>query len=97
MSEIDSKTVLRCAELARLELSEEEVEEFTPQIDKILEFAKQLSEVDTEGVEPMLFAVRQSNVFREDKVSPSLTQEEALSNASSAKDGFFLVPKVVDN
>lgn len=61
-------------------------------VQKIIEYAYQLQAVDTTGVEPFSFG--KVNVFREDEVTPCLTQEEALSNAPQKKDNYFAVPSV---
>ena len=93
---IDRKTVEYIANLARLALTEEEKEEFTAQLDKILAYIDKLSGLDTKGVEPATHAVRLKNVFREDKTKPSLGQEEALANAPQKDRGHFKVPRIIE-
>jgi aspartyl-tRNA(Asn)/glutamyl-tRNA(Gln) amidotransferase subunit C len=93
---IDEKEVMQVAELARLKLSPEEIRRFASQLSQILDYIRQLNEVDTSSVEPMSHPLDLTNVFREDAVKPSLTAEEALANAPEKRGGFFLVPQVLD-
>jgi len=93
---IDKKTVEYIANLARLALTEEEKEEFTGQLDKILTYIDKLSQLDTKNVEPTTHAVPMKNVFREDNVKPSLDQEDALSNAPEKHRGYFKVPRIIE-
>ncbi|GFO97446.1 aspartyl/glutamyl-trNA amidotransferase subunit C [groundwater metagenome] len=84
--------------LARLELSENDKEKYTPRLNSVLDYFSELDEVDTEGVEPTYHVLALSNVFREDEVSipaSSLSQEEALSNAPKKQDGFFKAPRMM--
>lgn len=81
--------------LARLELTPEEREVFGRQLRQILEHAEVISSVDTEGVPPTSRPIPVSNVMREDRVTPSLTQEEALSNAPRQERGAFAVPRII--
>lgn len=84
------------AKLARLELTEEEKETFTQQFDNILSYMDKLNQLDTEGIEPTSHVLPLYNVFREDEVRPSLPRDEALANAPDHKDGFFRVPRVIE-
>ena len=93
---ITRKQVEYVADLSRIELTEEEKEKFAGQLGKIVEYVEQLNELDVSRVEPMSHAVELQNVRREDVVKPSLTPDEALSNAPDRKDGFFRVPKVIE-
>lgn len=81
--------------LARLDLSAEELETMTAQLDKIVGFVEQLSELDTEAVAPMAGALGLANVFRDDAVRPSVVREEMLANAPNHDEAFFLVPPVL--
>lgn len=96
MSIIDRKTIDHVALLARLELSEEEREVFTTQLEDILKYIEKLKELDTSEVEPMAYAATSRNVFREDEPRPSIALEEAQKNAPSKAADFFKVPKVID-
>lgn len=85
------------ARLARLEFSEEEVKAFTHQLNRILEYVDQLRELDTSDVEPTFHVMAQTNVMREDKIGPSLPQQDALENAPDRDmRGFFRVPKIIE-
>lgn len=89
------KDVEYVAKLAKLKLSQEEKKKFQKELDKVIRYIDQLNQVDTENVPPTSHVVPMQNVLREDKVKPSLTQDEALSNAPDKKDGHFRVPKVI--
>ena len=95
--EISKEQVEHVAKLARLEVSENEKAMFARQLSAILTYMDQLKEVDTEGVEPTATVLPTENVFREDEVKPSLTQERALANAPDQADGFFRVPKILED
>ncbi len=84
------------ARLARLELSEAEKEEFTGELNEILEFVEKLNKLDTANIEPTAHAVPMTNVFRRDKVEESLDPELALANAPDQIGNFFKVPKSLE-
>ena len=84
------------AELARLELTEEEKATFQPQLESIVEYADKISSVDVEGVLPMMHGRELVNVFREDVVGESLSAETALANAPARTGDEFLLPKIVE-
>jgi aspartyl-tRNA(Asn)/glutamyl-tRNA(Gln) amidotransferase subunit C len=86
--------VLHVAELARLEIPEGEVERVQEQLGAILEAVGKVSELDLSDVEPMTHPLDLVNVWAEDDVAPSLSQEEALANAPDPEDGSFRVPAV---
>lgn len=90
------KDVEHIAELARLKFSKEELENFTHQLNQILEYMDKLNELDTENVEPLSYPVEGNNIFREDELKPSISREEALKNAPDSDDEFFKVPKVIN-
>lgn len=92
---IDIEQVRYIAHLARLELSPEEEEKFTHQLGRILSYVEKLGELDTKNVPPTSHVLPIKNVFREDRLSFSLSPEEALSNAPSKERGYFKVPKIV--
>ena len=94
---ISKKEVLETAELARLEFKESELEKFTEQLGNILEYIEDLNELDTEGIEPTSHGVELTTPLREDKVVQLITTEEALRNAPEKDDGFFVVPKVIED
>jgi len=92
---ISKEEVLHIAKLAKLKLSEEELQMFQEQLGKILEYFKKLEELNTTEIEPMKHVIETKNVLREDKPKEPISQEEALKNAPKSKDGFFEVPKVI--
>ena len=92
---VTRKDVEHIAELARLKFSGEELENFTEQLNEILNYIEKLNELDTENVNPLSHPVEGENVFREDVVKPSVKREEALKNAPDSDDEFFKVPKVI--
>ncbi|MBN2564324.1 MAG: Asp-tRNA(Asn)/Glu-tRNA(Gln) amidotransferase subunit GatC [Candidatus Eisenbacteria bacterium] len=89
---VSGTEVEHVAQLARLDLSTEEVESLTSELNRILEYFERLSEADTEGVEPAFSALRGRDVFRPDEPDAMLTQEEALANAPRRRGGYFVVP-----
>jgi aspartyl-tRNA(Asn)/glutamyl-tRNA(Gln) amidotransferase subunit C len=91
---ITREQVVHVAKLARLELSDEELERMREQLSAILEAVGKVSELDLEGVEPTAHPLDLVNVFAEDEPRPSLPREEALANAPDPEDGFFGVPAV---
>lgn len=94
---IDEAQVRRVAKLARLDLSDDEVNEFSGQLSAILKYIEKLNELDTDAVEPLAHTLPIHNVFREDVVKESLDVEEALGNAPQRADEFFKVPKILDD
>ncbi len=92
---ISKEQVEHVAMLARLELTEAEKETYTEQLNSILEYAAVLDKLDTKDVPPTAHPLPLHNVFRDDVVKPSISQEEALANAPDQEDGFFKVPKIV--
>jgi len=81
--------------LARLRLSEEELDLMTSQLGQIVEYVEQLSELDTENVEPMAHAVEIQNVFAADEVASGLDRDQALANAPKRDDECYRVPAVL--
>lgn len=90
---IDDKYV---AKLANLPLTVEEEEKYAEQLSKILDYFEQLKQVDTANVEPTFNVTGLSNVMREDETTASLSQDEALQNASKKENGFFVTKGVFD-
>jgi aspartyl-tRNA(Asn)/glutamyl-tRNA(Gln) amidotransferase subunit C len=89
---ISREQVVHVARLARLALSEEELERFGGQLSAILEAVGKVAELDLTGIEPTSHPLDLVNVFGEDEPHVSLSQEEALANAPDPDDGFFAVP-----
>lgn len=95
--QITDELVRHLAHLARLSMSDEEVASATQELTSIVGYIDQLSEVETDSVEPTAHAIPIRNVLREDTIRSSIDQAEALSNAPQQENGFFRVPKVLDN
>jgi aspartyl-tRNA(Asn)/glutamyl-tRNA(Gln) amidotransferase subunit C len=89
---IDRGQVLHVAKLARLRLSEEEVERMTGELSSILEHVDRIAQMDLDGVEPTSHVVALENVWRADVPRPSLPRESALASAPEPVDGAFRVP-----
>lgn len=92
---ITKKEVEYVAQLAKLEFNEEEKEEFTAQLNSILEYFKKLNELNTEKVEPTAYIISMPNLLNKDKVEPSLPQKEVLSTTQYTKKDYFQVPKII--
>ncbi len=94
---IDIKTVEEVAHLARLEFTEEGKADILNDMNRMLAFVDKLNEMDTDGVEPLIYMTDEKNVMREDESKDTLTQNEALKNAPKKDSDYFKVPKVIDN
>ncbi len=92
---LDQATAKKVSLLARLRLTDEELQLITSQLGVIVEYIDQLSQLDTESVEPMAHAVELTNVFRDDMVQPSLDRDDVLANAPQADEEFYRVPAVL--
>jgi aspartyl-tRNA(Asn)/glutamyl-tRNA(Gln) amidotransferase subunit C len=93
---IDREQVRKVALLARLELTQEEEEQFTTQLGNILDYVQQLSELDVTDVAPTTRAIDVSNVTREDKLQPYADREAILNSAPEQEGEFFKVPKIMN-
>lgn len=93
---IDKETVEKVAHLARLELNETEKQEMIKDMSKILDFMAKLNELDTSGIEPLVYMTDDANVLRDDEVKQKITHEQALKNAPKHDDDYFLVAKVIE-
>jgi aspartyl-tRNA(Asn)/glutamyl-tRNA(Gln) amidotransferase subunit C len=92
---ISRADVAHVARLARLDLTEEEVEQFTGQLGAVLEHAADIAALDTDDVPPTAHPLPLVNVLREDVPVPSLDRDEVLSQAPAAEDGRFRVPRIL--
>jgi aspartyl-tRNA(Asn)/glutamyl-tRNA(Gln) amidotransferase subunit C len=93
---VDTKTVRHIAKLARLQMSDDEVDALVPELNNILGWIEQLGEVNTDGVEPLTAVIDQKLRLREDVVNDGVCRDAVLANAPDAQHGFFAVPKVIE-
>lgn len=93
---VDADTVRRIAHLARIAVAEEEVGHLQGELNAILAFVEQLSEVDVDGVEPMTSVTPMEMKKREDVVTDGGIADDIVRNAPASEDQFFVVPKVVE-
>ena len=93
---IDKETIYKVADLARIEIGEDKVEDLQADMNKILTFMEKLNELDTKHVEPLVYMNPEVNIWREDVVKQELTVTEGLKNAAVHNADFFLVPKILD-
>ncbi len=94
--QVDEATVRRIARLARIKITDEEAKGLRQELNGILDWVEQLSEVDTGNVEPMTRVVAQDLKKREDVVTDGEMAADIVANAPLAEDNFFVVPKVVE-
>ena len=93
---VDTATVRHIARLARIAMSEEELERLVPELNNILGWVEQLGEVNTDGVEPLATVIDQQLRLRDDVVNDGNIRDAILANAPDAQHGFFAVPKVIE-
>ena len=93
---VDSATVRHIAKLARIAMSDEEMERLVPELNAIIGWVEQLAEVDTDGVEPLATVIDQKLRLRDDIVTEGDQRDAVLANAPGAEHGFFAVPKVIE-
>ena len=93
---VSTEQVRHIAKLARIAMSDEELERLVPELNNILGWVEQLGEVDTDGVEPLATVIDQKLRLRDDVVTEGDIRDEVLANAPEAQHGFFAVPKVIE-
>lgn len=93
---VTRKDVEYIAQLARLRFKDEELENFTHQLNEILNYVEKLNELDTTNVEPLNHPIENVNIFRNDELKESVKTENALKNAPDSTDELFKVPKVIN-
>ena len=96
MSKISHKTVNEVAHLARLEFDEASKDEMLEDMNRMLTFVEKLNELDTSGIEPLIYMTEGAESLREDIVRQTITQKEALQNAAKKDSDYFKAPKVID-
>ena len=92
---ITPQEVSHVADLARLQMSQQEIEALARQLDDILTYVAKLNELDTEAIVPTTHAISIVNAFRDDEMKPSLVREKALANAPQQNGESFVVPRVI--
>jgi len=92
---INRDEIKKIALLSRLDISEENMGSVEKALNDVLSYVTELEELDLDGVQPMAHAVPLQNVFREDEVKPSLDHDLALQNAPEEENGYFKVPRVI--
>ena len=93
---INKDTVKYTANLARIELSETELDHFTGQLDRILAYVDKLNTLNVGNLEPTSHVLEMKNVYREDVVKKSLPAQDAIKNAPAKENNLFKVPKIID-
>ena len=93
---VSTEQVRHIAKLARVAMSDEEIERLAPELNKILGWVEQLGEVNTDGVEPLTAVIDQKLRLRDDIVNDGNIRDDVLANAPEAQHGFFAVPKVIE-
>ena len=93
---VDTKDVRHIAKLARIAMSDAEVEAMVPELNNILSWVEQLGEVNTDGVEPLTAVIANTLRLRDDAITDGDKRDDVLLNAPGAQHGFFAVPKVIE-
>jgi aspartyl-tRNA(Asn)/glutamyl-tRNA(Gln) amidotransferase subunit C len=93
---VSPEQVRHIAKLARIAMSDEELDKLLPELNNILGWVEQLGEVNTDGVEPLTAVIEQKLRLRDDVVNDGNIRDQVLSNAPEAQHGFFAVPKVIE-
>ena len=93
---VSPEQVRHIAKLARIAMSDEELERLVPELNNILGWVEQLGEVNTDGVEPLTAVIDQQLRLRDDVVNDGNIRDDVLANAPDAQHGFFAVPKVIE-
>jgi aspartyl-tRNA(Asn)/glutamyl-tRNA(Gln) amidotransferase subunit C len=93
--QVNEELVDRIATLAKLEFDAERKKEIIKDLNQVIAFVEKLNELDTTGVEPLIYMTDETNVLRKDEAQKTITHEEALKNATDKDSDFFRVPKVI--
>lgn len=96
MAEITRDEIVHISKLAMLNLSEEEIDNYTKDMQEILAYAEMINNIDTSSTDETIGAIEQKNVFRKDEIKEFKTREELLQNAPSQDEGMFRIPKVIN-
>jgi aspartyl-tRNA(Asn)/glutamyl-tRNA(Gln) amidotransferase subunit C len=93
---VSNEQVRHIAKLARIAMSDEDIDRLAPELNNLLGWLEQLAEVDTEGVEPLATVIDQKLRLRDDVITDGDCRDDVLANAPDAQHGFFAVPKVIE-
>lgn len=93
---IDQQTVYKVADLARIEIKDNEVDALTVEMNKILTFMEKLNELDTDAVNPLIYMNEQTNVWRADIAKNEIYTADGLKNSAVHNENFFFVPKIIE-
>ena len=93
---IDQQTIHKVADLARIEIKDNEVDALTIEMNKILTFMEKLNELDTENVKPLVYMNEHANVWRTDVAKNEISTTEGLKNSAVHDESFFFVPKIIE-
>ena len=93
--EVNNKLIQDIAKLSKLKFDDSAEEKMKSDLEKMLAFVDKLNEIDTEGIDPLIYMSEEVNVLREDKVSEKISQEDALKNAPEKDSDYFKVPTVL--
>jgi len=93
---VNEELIGHLSHLARLQFDEESGKEMVHDLNRILGFVEKLEEVDTTGVEPLIYMTEETNILRNDEVVQTITQDEALKNAPRKDSDYFRVPRFID-
>lgn len=92
---IDEKTIHKVADLARIEIKDEEVSALSSEMNKILAFMEKLNELDTTNVKPLVYMNEEVNVWRDDVAKEEISVADGLKNAAVHNENYFFVPKII--
>jgi aspartyl-tRNA(Asn)/glutamyl-tRNA(Gln) amidotransferase subunit C len=93
---IDKQTIDKVADLARIAIKDDEIDALIPDMNKILTFMEKLNELDTTGVEPLVYMNTEENVWRDDVAKQEIQVQDGLKNSALHNESFFLVPKIIE-
>lgn len=96
MANITEEEVKRVAELARLEVTEEETKQYKDHLSMIISYFEKLNELNTEGVKPTTHVLDLKNIYSKDEAKHTIKREDAFKNAPDAEDGYFRVPSIME-
>ncbi len=96
MADITKNEVIHMAKLAMLNLNDQEIDNYTKDMQEILSYAQKINQIDTSNVDETIGVAEQKNIFRKDEIIKFKTREDLLQNAPSQEEGMFQIPKVIN-